>query len=119
MIIRNLDKNHDFTFGSGKANYINGDPAIALNIQTRILSWVNDCFFDMNAGIDWVNRLGSKNQRALLELVLRRIILQSYGVTGIVNFDSVLTNRAFTAHYTINTIFSKSYQNNITQEFGT
>lgn len=118
MIIRNLDSNHDFTFGSGVANYIAGNAGIGLNIETRLLSWFKDCFFDQNAGIDWANRLGSKNQRALLELDLRRIILQSFGVTGIVTFDTVLTGRKFSASYTIDTIFSKNYQNTVTQELG-
>lgn len=119
MIFRDLDANHDWLFGRGKANYINGNAAIGLNIETRILSWVGDCFFDTTAGIDWVNRLGSKNQRALLELDLRRIILQSSGVTGIVSFDTNLTGRAFTANYTINTIFSANYSNSVSMELGT
>ena len=98
MIFRNLDENHDWTFGSGKANYISNNAAIGLNIKTRILSWLGDCFFDEAAGIDWTNRLGSKDQRALLELDLRRIILQSFGVTGIISFDTVVTRRHFVAN---------------------
>ena len=117
MIIRDLDANRDWTFGSGISNYIAGNSAIGLNIETRILSWLGDCFFDTGAGIDWANRLGAKNQRALLELDLRRIILQSYGVTGILNFDTVVTGRAFSATYTISTIFSATYTASIAQEF--
>ena len=119
MIIRNLNANHDFTFGSGTGNYLTQNAAIGLNIETRILSWLNDCFFDMGAGIDWANRLGSKNQRALLTNDLQRIILQSYGVTGIVSFDTMVTGRAFTANYVINTIYTAGYANSVTQELGT
>lgn len=116
MIFRNLDLNGDWSFGQGKSNYIATNPAIGLNIRTRILSWLNDCFFDLNAGIDWANRLGSKNQKALLENDLRRIILQSFGVTGILTFTSELNGRRFTANYSVQTIFSKSYTDTITQE---
>ena len=116
MIFRNLDSNHDFTFGSGLANYISGNAAIGLNIETRILSWVGDCFFDTGAGIDWSNRLGSKNQLTLLKLDLQRIILQSYGVTGIVSLNVGLTGRGFYATYTVNTIFSSGYSNTVTQD---
>lgn len=116
MIFRNLDAAHDWTFGKGKANYVDLNAAIGVNIETRILSWVGDCFFDLRAGIDWVNRLGSKNQKALLELDLKRIILQSFGVTGIVSFDTVLTGRNFTANYSVNTIYSKEYVNSLTVE---
>ncbi len=114
MIFRNLDENGDWQFGAGRGDFLADNPAIGLNIATRIKSWVGDCFFDKNAGIDWTNRLGSKNQRTLLELDLRRIILTSFGVTGILTFDTVLVIRNFTANYSVNTIFSKGYRDSIT-----
>jgi len=66
MIFRNIDENGDWDFGKGIQDFTSGNKAIGLNIKTRIQSWVGDCFFDMNAGIDWLNRLGSKNQRIAL-----------------------------------------------------
>lgn len=116
MIFRNLDANGDWTFGQGKQNYVSGNAAIGLNIRTRILSWVGDCFFDLLAGIDWTNRLGSKNQRSLLESDLRRIITTSYGVTGIASFSSQINVRSFTATYSVNTIFGKVFTDTVTQE---
>ncbi|TDE17723.1 hypothetical protein [Dyadobacter psychrotolerans] len=108
MIFRNLDENFDFTFGKGKSNYLSEVDAIGLHIKTRLLSWVGDCFFALEDGVDWVNRLGSKNQRALLEADLRRIVLQSDGVTGIISFDTYLNaaNRDFTASYNVTTVYS-------------
>jgi hypothetical protein len=116
MIFRNLDENHDWTFGKGKQDLAGQNQAIGLNIKTRILSWVGDCFFDQKAGIDWVNRLGSKDQRTLLELDLRKIIQQSEGVTGILSFDTVLIERSFTARYSVQTIYSREYQDSLTVE---
>lgn len=113
MIFRSLDENGDWTFGKGKNNYASLNNAIALNIRTRLYSWLGDCFFAQNEGIDWYNRMGSKNQRELLEQELRRTILQSEGVTGIVTFDTILVGRQFTANYTITTIYSKSYQDSV------
>ena len=117
MKIRNLDANGDWTFGQGLSNYISGNAGIGLNISTRLKSWLNDCFFAMNAGVDWKTRLGAKNQQSLLEADLKRIILSSFGVTGItafsVSYDAA--TRAFTVNYTINTIFSKGYQQSVTQ----
>lgn len=108
MIFRNLDSNGDWTFGSGQQNYLYGESAIDLNIKTRLYSWLGDCFFALNAGIDWANRLGSKNQKVLLDQDTKRIILQSYGVTGITSFNSSLNpdTRAYSANYIITTIFS-------------
>lgn len=117
MIIRNLDANHDWVFGSGIANYLRDNDAIGLNINTRLLAWLNDCFFDMSAGIDWLNLLGSLGQKNMLDINIRRVILQSYGVTAITSFSSALNaQRVFSASYTINTIFSQNYQNTLTQD---
>lgn len=106
MIFRNLDENGDWQFGQGMDNYSVQTKAIGLNIKTRILSWVGDCFFDLGAGIDWINRLGFKNRRALLENDLKTIILKSYGVVGLVKFSTELNGRNFVANYTVNTIFT-------------
>jgi hypothetical protein len=114
MIFRNLTTDGDWSFGRGVGCYVSANQAIGLNIKTRIMSWVGDCFFDIAAGIDWINRLGSKNQRSLLELDLRRIILQSEGVTGILSFDTTLVGRNFTANYSVQTIYSKSFQDTVT-----
>lgn len=114
MIFRNLDEKGDWSFGRGIGCYVRENQAIGLNIKTRIYSWLDDCFFALEDGIDWYNRLGSKNQRTLLELDLRRIILQSEGVTGILEFSSELTGRNFTANYSVETIYSQSFTGAIT-----
>lgn len=113
MIFRNLDEDGDWQFGRGKNDYVDLNPAIGLNIKTRLQSWVGDCFFDLEAGIDWVNRLGSKNQRALLEIDLRRVILQSDGVTGLTSFSTEVNGRNFIANYAVNTIYSKSFTDSV------
>jgi len=118
MIFRNLDNDGDWTFGNGTGNYVDLNDAIGLNIKTRLNSWLNDCFFDTQAGVDWFNRLGSKNQRALLEADLRRIILTSDGVTGILSFDTILDGRNFTANYSIQTIYSQSFIDSVTLGVG-
>lgn len=114
MIFRALDENGDWTFGSGKNNYLSDNAAIGANIKTRLLSWLNDCFFDTNAGIDWLNRLGGRNQLALLELDLRRMIMQSYGVVSLDAFDIVQNGNSVSASYTVTTIFSTKYVDSIT-----
>lgn len=117
MIIRSLDSDGDWNFGHGLSDYLAGQDAIGLNIKTRILSWVGDCFFDTQAGIDWVNILGEKNTYDTLNLSLRKIILTSFGVTGITSLTAYLVDRVFSGTYYVNTIFSNDYTNQITQEF--
>jgi len=106
MIFRNLSDIGDWEFGKGIQDFTSENKAIGMNIQTRIQSWVGDCFFDMNSGIDWLNRLGSKNQRALLELDLKRIIMQSEGVVRLLSFNTDLNGRSFSASYSVQTIYS-------------
>ena len=80
---------------------------------------MNDCFFAQTAGIDWYNRL-SYNQQVLLDLDLRRTILQSYGVTGIITLDFELSSqtRTFNATYTITTIYKGVITSSITGILG-
>lgn len=104
----------DWKFGKGVNDYVSQNKALGLNIKTRLQSWLNDCFFALSAGVDWTNRLGSKNQRDLLEADLRRIILQSEGVTGILNFDTQLIGRSFSASYEVTTIYSQSFRDSVT-----
>lgn len=113
MLFRNLDSNGDWTFGNGVGNYTVRNDAIGLNIKTRIQSWVNDCFFALTDGVDWYNRLGTKNQRTLLEQDLRRIILQSQDVTGIIEFDTILNGRDIQVFYSVQTIYTQAYQETV------
>lgn len=108
MIFRDLDSNGDWEFGQGFQNYAINEAAIDLNIKTSLYSWLNDCFFALTSGIDWANLLGSKNKKSTLDQQTKLIILSSYGVTGILSFNSTLNlaTRAYVANYMISTIFT-------------
>lgn len=84
-----------------------------------MLSWVGDCFFALNEGIDWKNRL-DVGQQSALEQELRAMILSTYGVMGVnsveVNFAG--TSRLFTVTYDIITFFSPSFQATLSQAVG-
>lgn len=114
MIFRNLDSDGDWTFGKGAANYARAERAIELNLRTRLLSWVGNCFFDLQAGIDWRARL-DKGQRENLLNDLRVLILQSFGVVGINSVDATLDpeTRAMRVRYDIETIYSQSFQREV------
>lgn len=114
MIFRSLDSNQDWVFGTGKGAYASGNVAIGLNIRTRLLSWLNDCFFAQTAGVDYYNRLGDRGTFDQLSSDMRRIISQSYGVTGITSFNVQRVGRQFLATYNVQTIFSPSFQSQTT-----
>lgn len=119
MIIRRVDASNDWNFGHGLSDYAQAEAAVEQNISSRVLSWVNDCFFDLNAGVDWRNRLDVGQQNALRDEV-NTIILQSFGVVNINNLLVVFnpSTRNFLVQYDIQTIFSPSFQSQIEQSAG-
>ena len=114
MKIRALDDLKDWKFGKGLSSYAYDNDAIAENLSTRIKSWKNDCWFDMEAGIDWPRLLGSRNTQAQIVLSIRAIILQSYGVTKVNSIETATEGRSMTITFNINTIFSTNYEGEVT-----
>ena len=56
----------EWCFGAGLSTYKTEEKAIEQDIESSLLEWKNNCFFALNHGIDWRTRLGSKNQKELL-----------------------------------------------------
>ena len=113
MIIRALDKNSDWVFGKGANSYKREKEAIIQNVETRILEWKNDCFFNFNAGVDWYNRLVFKGsqatQKRLLEAELTAIIKTSFGVANVIFLEASFNrvDRKVIIRYKIATSFSQ------------
>jgi hypothetical protein len=119
MIMRALSPTGDWTFGAGLNNYNADEKAIEENILTWLQSWVGNCFFSLKDGIDWTNLL-DVGQATNLTNSLKANILQCYGVVAVnslfVNFDT--NARKFTLTAAIQTIFSKSFQVQLSQIAG-
>ena len=115
MKIRAIDGTGDWMFGKGLSSYNFDNNAIAENVQTRLLSWLNDCWFDMGAGLDWARLLGSRNTKAEILLSIRAIILQSYGVLRCKEITADLNEatRKMVLSYEIDTIFSTSVEGTV------
>lgn len=112
-MFRNLDGNGDWVFGSGTSDYVTGNQEIGLNLKTRILSFLGDCFFAANEGIDWFNLLDYRYQDRL-ELAVQEVVKNTPGVTAINSIDFLLgANRKLTIAYNIQTVFSSSYEGEI------
>lgn len=91
-IVRALDVNGDWTFGKGRNNYLSGLDAVSQDISTRLKSFLGDCFFDLSAGIDWFNLLGSKEQLKL-NLAVTAVILNTQDVLSINQLSITLDER--------------------------
>jgi len=106
MIVREIDSDGDWTFGSGRNNYKKDNAAVGQSLATRLRSFLGDCFFDLQAGIDWFTLLGSKNL-AGVTLSQKMTILNTQSVTEIVELSSVIDeNRRLTTSYQVSTAFS-------------
>jgi len=108
MIVRALDGDHDWTFGQGLNNYLKDQNAVAQDINTRLNSFLGDCFFDQGAGINWFGFIGSKESLAL-NLAISAVILNTLNVLSINQLYVRLTaQRAFSVAYDVQTSFSQT-----------
>lgn len=107
MRVRAIDLNGAWLYGKGQNDYLTRNAAVAQNIRTRLLCFLGDCFFDLGAGLDWFNFLGSKDQLAV-NLAISATILNTNGVTGIRQLSITLNpdTRQLSINYRVQTVFS-------------
>lgn len=87
MLVRRLDDNHDWTFGSGHSNYAQDSEAIAQMVKTRLWSFRGDWFLDLEHGIPWFEQMEHIGNLARLEVPLTAYILETDGVQRIDEFN--------------------------------
>lgn len=90
MIVRELDSSHDWTFGRGFANYLNGSDAIAQCVKTKLLALKRDWFLNRDDGIAWFDYLTKNPNTKQLEIDVRTEIFKVEGVLNIDEFDILL-----------------------------
>lgn len=117
MIFRGIDGNGDWSFGQGKNSYFTKEKAIAANVRTRLLLFLGEVFWRLDAGVDWWNLLGAKNPAAQAGIILqcRTVILGSYGIVRVTSVLPVFkpVTRDLTVTYNTDTIYSKGVVGNI------
>jgi hypothetical protein len=79
-MIRRLDGNGDWVFGSGKGAYIDELEGLVLRLQTQLREWTGDCFFAPERGINW-HLMDKREQRVMNEI--RAAIMQNSEVLSI------------------------------------
>ena len=101
MRIRKTDKTWDWCFGKSATDYVRNAYAVALDIKMKILEWQNDCFFALDSGIPWDIRLGSKNQKRLLDNDIQTAAESVEGVLSIYGFTSTLDGRRYRCSFSV------------------
>lgn len=113
MSFRNLTESWDWVFGSGINSYATAENEILLNVKTRVLSFLGDCFFATDEGIDWFNLL-DYNKQAKLENDVQNTIVNTDGVVNINSVDvSYGANRSIIISYNLDTIYTQAYQDQL------
>ena len=103
--VRSIDTLNDWTFGKGRNDYKTGQTAVAQNIKTRLQSFLGDCFFSLESGLDWFNYNGSKNQLEL-RLAVTSIILNTNEVVSVREIlISLSESRNFLLTYEVQTVY--------------
>jgi len=105
MITRAIDSENDWKFGRGRQDYLSEKDSLPQSIKTRLQSFKNDCFFDLGAGVDWWAYLGTKNQTALKNAIVKQI-LTTNGVQSVQEVDlSLDETRSLSVSYSVTTIW--------------
>jgi len=89
MRVSGLDSNDDWRFGKGKANYLTGRKAIAQNVRTRLRSFANDWYLDVEEGIPWIQLLGNPGTERRILRSVERTVLQTEGVLQVTRLEIV------------------------------
>jgi len=92
MTVAGLDDNGDWIFGLGTYSYLSGSEQVKQNVLTRLRSFTNDWFLDVEHGVPWFDLLGEKGTLDRLKREVAKSVLGTVGIKDIsrleVTFDS-------------------------------
>ena len=92
MKVSGLDSEADWVFGKDKHSYKSGSDAIKQNVVTRLRSFYNDWFLDVDFGIPWLTLLGTRNNENQVKRAISKSILETTGIMNISKLEFVYTS---------------------------
>ena len=113
--VSRLDDSDDWTFGKGKADYVRRSEAIRQSVVTRLRSFTNDWFLDVNHGLPWLEMLGERNTERRILREIEKSILGTDGVRAIDKLELVEVdpNRAAEIAVTVVDIYDERYDETV------
>jgi hypothetical protein len=103
--IRDLALGEDFDL-EVPLRVIKGAEALAQRLRIRLYRWRGDNFLDLRDGVPWRQRiLGRRGGEIVARTLLRRVILETPGVSEILKFTSTLdrADRSLRVAFTVRT----------------
>ena len=108
MRYRKLDAGGDMVFGHGGADYLRDEPACpAQAVGTRLRLLQGEWFLDLLEGTPYARAVLGKHTRDSYDFVIRKRILETQGVTGIEEYESVFDgeSRKLSVNLSIDTVY--------------
>jgi hypothetical protein len=106
MSVSGLSTTGDWRFGQGRAVYLKRSDEIRQNVITRLRSFADDWFADIDAGLPWLDMLGAKNNEARILREVESTVLRTSGVQAIERLELVgVTMRDAEIRLTVRDIF--------------
>lgn len=108
----------DWMFGKGKAQYVANADAVRQNVVTRIRSFTNDWFADIDHGIDWINLLSQRGNDKKILAAIEKIVLETPGISTITRLRLLNTGRDRKASIELQftTLFDKAFNESVEVE---
>lgn len=104
MKVRGLDENHDWTFGSGMANYKSESEAINQCVLTTLMSYRGDFFLNLEHGVNWFAYLAKNPDVKAMRQDIKDRVFEVEGVYSIndlsIQYDTVTRKAYITLKYT-------------------
>jgi len=115
MRVSGLTSGGDWRFGRGKANYLQRSDAIRQNVVTRLRSFTDDWFANVDAGIPWIQVFGQRGNRDRISREIERTVLATEGVRAITRLRivSVDQNRGARIELAFRDIFDENYSDTV------
>lgn len=114
MKVSGLDKNNDWRFGKGLAQYKKDSLAVYQNVQTRLKFFVNDWFLNTDLGIDWYTLLSNKKTETQILREIERVVLETQNVRSIEKLELIKNdNREATIELSITTLYDDVIEDKI------
>lgn len=108
MKYRRLDESGDMVIGHGNADYLNDTPeCVAQAVVTRLRLLTGEWFLDLTEGTPYAPAVLGKHTRQSYDFVIRERILDTEGVTAIVEYESLFDGetRLLTVNTRIDTVY--------------
>lgn len=108
MKYRTLTDSGDYTLGHGDADYLRNTPeCVAQAVVTRLRLLAGEWFLDLAEGTPYAPAILGKHTRETYDFAIRRRVLETEGVTEIMEYESLFDgeSRKLTVVIRINTLY--------------